>query len=127
MFKTNFGQFDESNEHIGRCETILGELEGLLSGLEGGMAVQRAILDRTGPLREGLNSIAKSLEATIKKGIKIDARRPELAEKATKEAAEKRDKIVEFLEGFKANCGHFAEAEVHIQRPAGMPGAPGRQ
>jgi hypothetical protein len=69
-----------------------------------------------GPLEYGLDYTASRLETGVEKGIEIDQRQPGNSEKALAEMLANRDRLAEWFETFKSECGEYAEAAEHIQR-----------
>lgn len=113
-FKSSCGRFKEAEVHMDRCYVLLKDVETLLAGIQGKMAVQQAIDDRKGPLEYGLDFHLKKLNDGLDSGFEIDPRFPERSAEKLQEMTKARDQLAEWLENFKSVCGTFVEAEPYI-------------
>jgi hypothetical protein len=108
-FVAECGQYSESKAHIEACDKTLIKFATVTEAVVGSLAVQKAIDDRTGPLEYGLSYALDRLNSGLDAGIP-DVKGQEKVDDLTA----KKDKIAEWLETFKSECGQYAEAVPHV-------------
>lgn len=82
--------------------------------LVGPLAIQAAIERKV--LGSGLDYTAKALENVLMSGIVLEERFPERFYDEIAKVGQQRDKLVEWVEKFKVECGQYEDAKPYIAR-----------